>query len=120
MTRILTIDGRTVPLDVPGTTPSVGDEPAMLPLTRDDFHSLTGRRRVLRMSWDNPRLGGREVYRIGYAAYFGWSVIRDWPGWYGAVLTSPRTYDGCAEYLTGCIVPGRWWSGNNLTVDEWD
>jgi len=120
MTRTITVDGRQVPLDVPGTVSVHCNELAMLPLTRDGFHDLSGRRRVLRMSWDNPRLGGREVYRIGYAAYFGWSVIRDWPGWYGAVLTSPRTYDGCAEYLTGCIAPGRLWSGDNLTVDEWD
>lgn len=118
--RIITVDGRTVPIERPGTTSPVGPQNAEFPLTRADFHSLTGRRRVLRMSWDNPCLGGREVYRIGYASHFGWSVLRDWPGWYAAVLTSPRTYDDCAKYLTECIVPGRWWSGENLTVDEWD
>ncbi|MEW1551413.1 hypothetical protein [Streptomyces tsukubensis] len=120
MSRLVNIDGRLVPIDVPGTVPSVGDELAMLPLTRSDFHALYGRRRVLRMSWDNGRLMGREIWRIGYASHFGWSVIRDFPGWYGAVVTSPRTYDDCATYLTDCIRQGRWWSGTNLTVDEWD
>nr|WP_159059627.1 hypothetical protein [Streptomyces antibioticus] len=112
-------DGRTAPIEAPGVSSVVPAWEVMLPLTREDFHALGPRRLATRVSWENPLLGGRETYRIGYASHFGWSVLRDWPGWYAAVLTSPHTYEGCAQYITDCIRPGRLWSGSDIQVEEW-
>lgn len=106
-------------IERPGRVSDVPHWETMLPLTRSEFHALGPGRLATRVSWDNPMLGGRETYRIGYASHFGWSVLRDEPGWYAAVLTNPRTYEGCAKYITACIAPGRWWSGENLLVEEW-
>lgn len=102
-----------------GTTSVVPYWETMLPLSRSEFHELGPGRLATRVSWEAPLLGGRETYRIAYAAFFGWSVVRDWPGWYGAVLTSPGTYEGCAQYITDCIRPGRLWHGRDILIEEW-
>lgn len=112
-------DGREAPIEVPGVSSVVRSWDVMLPLTREDFHALGPRRLATRVSWDNPLLGGRETFRVGYASHFGWSVLRDHPGWYAAVVTSPHTYEGAARYITDCIRPGRLWSGTNIQVEEW-
>ena len=106
-------------IETPGTASRVPHWNVMLPLTLDEVHVLGGRRQVTRLSFDSELLGDRMTYRIGYASHFGWSVLRDWPGWYAAVLTSPRDYDECAKYLTECVAPNRWWGGPNLLIEEW-
>lgn len=107
-------------LDVPGTVPPAAAP--HLPLTRSDFHAMPDAL-AARVSWDNRATGARETWRVAYSGHFGWSVVRDFeggrkPNWYGAVVTSPRSYAAAVAYLTNCIAPGRWWAGENLTVDE--
>lgn len=120
--RRLTDPARPV-LDVPGPVPSAAFEP-QFPISRSDFHAMPDALASV-VSWDNGATGARETWRVAYSGHFGWSVVRDIVGgkarfgdWYGAVVTSPRTYAGCVAYLTLCIAPGRWWAGDNLTVDE--
>lgn len=110
----------TYTLDVPGPTgPAAAPQ---FPLTRDDFHRIPGGL-AARVSWDNVATGGRETFRVAYSGHFGWSVVRDHvggrkPDWHGAVVTAPRSYAAAVAYVTNCIAPGRYWAGDNLTVDE--
>ena len=107
-------------LESPGTVYSGLPIQRKVGITREQFQQ-TGAREIYFMTYTDS-YGGTEreiTLRVAEMGYFGWSVVEDRPGWYGAVITSLRSKHACARYIADLIKRNRLFHGYDISVEDY-
>lgn len=84
-------------------------------LTRAELHAVRGH--AVRVSYD--WVEGRQAMWVARWRCGDWSILQGYEGRPASLLTSPHSWDAAVRQLTEYAKPGRWFGGDNFTVDEW-